>query len=359
MQTKISLIWLFFSFFVYAQTTPPVLSATGNQIYCPQSNIPIVQSFSIAGSSSQTLEAVYIQISMGYVFGQDLLTLTGNHPEVSPSWDANLGKLTLFALSGSASYTDFTAAVQDVVYSSSAPNPTGNRTFSITIGSANFLPSTGHYYEFVPSIGIYWPDARNEAANRMYFGLQGYLATITSMEEVQITSIQSTGAGWIGGTDEAVEGVWRWVTGPEAGTIFWNGGINGSSPTFAFWNTNEPNNAGPEHYAHVTAPNIGLAGSWNDLRITGDPSGDYQPKGYVVEYGGMPGDPVLQISATTSLTMFTYQTVDGSRCDNGSFTLQASAPNSTIDWYTTPTGGLPIFSGNVFTTPILNASTNY
>jgi hypothetical protein len=39
-------------------------------------------------------------------------------------------------------------------------------------------------------------------------------------------------------------------------------------------------------------------GSWNDLsnRAKPDPSSPYYPQDYIVEYGGMPGDPVLQIS---------------------------------------------------------------
>lgn len=357
MTVRFNLLLFFFTSIYFSQT--PVLKATGNQIYCPQTSLPIVESFSITGSGIEQLEAVYIQISTGYVLGQDLLTLTGNHTGLSSFWDANLGKLSIFAIGGQESFEAFTNAVQEVVYSNSSPNPTGNRIFSITIGSANYLESTGHYYEYVPNIGISWENARTEAANRTYFGLQGYLATITSLDEVQITSIQSTGAGWIGGTDEEVEGVWKWVTGPEAGTVFWNGGINGSTPNFAYWNTNEPNNAGPEHYAHVTAPNVGIAGSWNDLRMNGEPSGDYQPKGYIVEYGGMPGDPVLQISATTSMTMFSFETINGERCDSGSVTLQASASNSTIDWFTQPIGGVSVFTGNVFNTPVLNQTTNY
>jgi hypothetical protein len=61
------------------------------------------------------------------------------------------------------------------------------------------------------------------------------------------------------------------------------------------WNT-EPNqyNGAQEDYAHITAPGVGITGSWNDLTNTGDPAGNYQPKGYIVEYGGMSGDPVLK-----------------------------------------------------------------
>jgi hypothetical protein len=41
------------------------------------------------------------------------------------------------------------------------------------------------------------------------------------------------------------------------------------------------------------------AGSWNDLTNTGDSGGNYQPKGYIVEYGGTNDDPVLKIAAST------------------------------------------------------------
>ena len=73
---------------------------------------------------------------------------------------------------------------------------------------------------------------------------------------------------------------------------------------YSNWNTNpsEPNQAGDEDYAHITDDSIGLIGSWNDLTNTGASSGPYQPKGYVVEYGGMPGDPELNLSSSTSLS---------------------------------------------------------
>ncbi|MCF6223250.1 MAG: hypothetical protein L3J34_05930 [Flavobacteriaceae bacterium] len=101
--------------------------------------------------------------------------------------------------------------------------------------------------------------------NQDLFGLKGYLATISSQDESKLTGEQSAGAGWIGGSDAATEGEWKWVTGPENGTIFWNGLSGGSTPNFAFWNTGEPNQAGDEDYAHITDPSVGILGSWNDL----------------------------------------------------------------------------------------------
>jgi len=280
---KITFLFLFFSSSVVGQNVAPILQATGNQIYCPQTTLPIVTNMSITDPDDVGISAMYIQISSGYIFGQDVLTLTGVHPSISASWNAIEGKLSLNGVSGYPTYVAFIAAIEDVVFSTTNPNPSGQRVFSITVGQANYLASTDHYYEFVPNIGINWDAAKNAAAASTYYGLQGYLATITSMDEVQISGVQASGAGWIGGTDSEIEGVWKWATGPEIGTIFWNGTVSGSTPNFAFWNTNEPNNQGNEDYAHVTAPGVGQPGSWNDLSATGASSGAYQPKGYIVE----------------------------------------------------------------------------
>lgn len=351
---------IFFSSILFGQNVAPILQATGNQIYCPQTSLPIVTNMSIIDPDDPGIAAIYIQISSGYVAGQDVLTLTGTHPTIVASWNTVEGKLTLSGVSGNPTYPEFIAAIEAVVYNNSSPNPSGQRVFSITVGQANYLATTGHYYEFVQNIGIDWNSAKNAAAASTYYGLQGYLATITMMEEVQISGVQASGAGWIGGTDVETEGVWKWATGPELGTIFWNGGVSGSTPNFAFWNSNEPNNAGDEDYAHVTAPGIGQPGSWNDLSATGASSGAYQPKGYIVEYGGMPGDPILQISTTTTITIPQItSTSSATNCGSGSVILQATASSGTVHWYTSPIGGTPVFSGDSFTTPILTNTTNY
>lgn len=283
---------------------PPVITGSGDQTICPGVAIPIVQSVSITDPDDTTTDNVNIQISSGYVNGEDILTLTGSHPNITSSWDAVEGKLTL---TGPATYTEFETAILAVEYSSSGTNPSGTKQFSTTIGDANFLPSTQHYYEFVSSPGITWTAAETAAANRTYYGLQGYLATLTSQEEADFSGSQAQGVGWIGANDDAVEGEWRWVTGPEAGTLFWNGGVGGTEITFAFWNSGEPNDypngpsvPGQENFAHITDNSVGILGSWNDLPNTGG-GGAYASQGYVVEYGGMIGDPTLEIALTTSV----------------------------------------------------------
>ncbi|RKN78321.1 hypothetical protein D7Z94_19000 [Ulvibacterium marinum] len=337
----------------------PTLTATGNQTSCEGASQMIVESISITDPDDTSTTAVYIQISSGYVNGEDLLTLTGTHANITGTWDAVQGELTL---TGPATYGEFETAISAVEYSSSG-TPTGVRQFSITVGEANFLPSTAHYYEYVPDLGITWTDANTAASARTYFGLQGYLATLTSQEEADFSGSQAVGVGWIGGSDAATEGVWQWVTGPEAGTVFWNGTAGGSTPNFAFWNTGEPNQSGNEDYAHITHPNVNPNGSWNDLSNTGAASGNYQPQGYVVEYGGTPGDPVLSITATTTINIEPIPTITsttpGSRCGSGTVDLAATASGGIINWYTAATGGSSIGTGTSFVTPSISSTTTY
>ena len=286
---------------------PPVLTATGDQQYCPGGALPVVQSISITDPDDTMAFAVAIQISSGYVPGEDLLALTGIHPSITATWSVVEGKLTL---TGPALLAEFEAAVSAVQYSSSALNPSGSRGFSITVGDANYLPPTGHYYEFVAVPGITWTDALSAAASRTYYGLQGYLATLTSQAEADFSGSQALGVGWIGASDNATEGDWQWVTGPEAGTSFWSGGVTGTELTYAFWNANEPNDfpdgpvtPGEENYAHITDPSVTSSpGSWNDLPNAGG-GGAYAPQGYVVEYGGTPGDPTLYVTDITTITI--------------------------------------------------------
>ncbi|WP_343617432.1 T9SS type B sorting domain-containing protein [Flavobacterium sp.] len=342
----------------FSATTAPIVKATGDQLYCPQNTIKIVTDFSITHDPAETgIKGVYIQISSGYSSGLDVLSLSNvaAHPNVTTNWDATAGKLSITSPTGiDVLYSDLVAAVKDVVFTNSSASASGTRTFSITIGNANYLPSTQHYYLFVPNVGITWTSAKAAAETSTYYGLKGYLATILSQDEAQLIGEQASGTGWIGGSDAETEGVWKWVTGPEAGTVM----------IYTFWNTGEPNNQGDEDYAHITQPGIGIRGSWNDLSNTGSltPGDAYQPKGYVVEYGGMPGESPLEIAASTKITIpvVTPAANPSPVCDSGTFTFNATATaGATISWYDAAVGGNLLGTGNSYTTPIINSTTTY
>ena len=237
------------------------------------------------------------------------------------------------------------------------------KKFSFTINEKNYLPSTGHFYEFISRSNITWINAKTEAESLNYYGLKGYLATITSAEEAKLSGEQATGQGWIGGSDAEKEGTWKWVTGPEKGKSFWIGGINGTTngtdinPPYSFWSSNEPNDwpnpgvPGEENYAHVYSD-----GKWNDY-----PNSNSSITGYIVEYGGMPEDPIVDFGNNeTALTVAEISNPIGdNRCGPGSVSLSATSNSGFVLWFDSLTGGTNIGSGNTYSPTISNTTTYY
>jgi gliding motility-associated-like protein len=382
--------------------TLPTIKATGSQVYCTHASLPIVTDITITDPSKTVTDAIYIQISTGYVDSQDILTLNGSHPKINSNWDKITGRLTLTSKNEGEliPYTDFITAIKSVFYTNSSNKPTGNRTFSISTDKLSFLPSNQHFYEFVPTIGkapdlgIDWGKANDLADKRTYHGLKGYLATILTADENQLAATQQTvtGGGWIGGSDIGEEGIWKWMTGPEKGTMFFynlqstpvmglyisNPRAIGHSDNYANWNRSsynwyngipfyEPDNIynlfkEDEDYAIIIENDgKGTIGSWNDLNYNGESiNGSQQANGYIVEYGGMPGDPEINIATSTSIIIPQITTIsESNRCGSGNLTLQATSNLGTINWFENETGGSPIGMGTSFTTPTINKSTTY
>jgi hypothetical protein len=298
--------------------TAPVLTASaGTTMYVAQSAAVVVDpALSLTISDGSDITGVQVSVSSGYVSGQDVLSFTPQGG-VTGTFAPATGFLTL---SGQAPVSTYQTVLRTVTYintAGAAPNIQA-RQVSFSIGSSSlFFSGTGHYYEFVPG-SQNWAAAQPAAAARTYYGLQGYLATVTSAAENSFINSKLSVTGWIGASDQAVEGQWKWVTGPEglansgAGTLFFTGqGNTGSVVTYANWNSGEPNNAGgAENWAQFFA-----GGLWNDL-------GSGNNLGSVVEYGGMPGDPTLQLSGTKNLTVSlvpTY-TLTASSGTNGTVT---------------------------------------
>jgi hypothetical protein len=247
-------------------------------------------------------------------------------------------------------------------------NYTGVDQFNYTIkkndGTIAFA-GNGHVYEWVPLSGVTWAAARTAAGQRFYNGMQGYLVTVTSQAEMNFVVTKLQGAGWMGASDRAFEGTWRWVTGPEGllegglGLHFsdqfkntFNNCSASQAPAllgqYANWNAGEPNDCGAtlnqftptdinrpgEHYAHF----IGGNGLWNDYPNDVGTS----ILGYIAEYGGMEGSVASTGTSTATIKIdnkrvVIAETITPASCANlsdGSINLNISGGTAqyTYNW---------------------------
>ena len=111
----------------------------------------------------------------------------------------------------------------------------------------------GHHYK------VFWERRTWQEAKKRCEELGGHLACVQSREENDFLTKLTEGKGvWLGGTDEAKEGEWRWVTGAK--------------PTYANWGPTQPNNGGRlgrQHYLWMSYRRLDDAekhiGQWDDL----------------------------------------------------------------------------------------------
>ena len=163
-------------------------------------------------------------------------------------------------------------------------------SFTLNFSNSNALYNveSGHYYEYV-TYSSTWTQANTNANTKTFNERQGYLTTITQQSEndfiyYKVVDTGTQNHGWLGANDTQNEGTWRWLTGPEADTIFRK--VQDGIPInvmFHMWQLGEPNNAwGGEHYLMLYAH----LGTWNDSTpATTLP-------GYIIEYGGLDSDSI-------------------------------------------------------------------
>ena len=268
----------------YGNFTPIPPSITGSsEITKYEIGMPaeLVDDTAVVGGGSAA--GIIIEIVNNYHTG-DKLSYTipsGSGISLSSSTDKYL---EFVGVSTGAHYTNLVKSIKFLA--SSGVGDDKKRDIKFTLKISNTEPYNGHYYEFISGSYEFW-QALADAETRKLFGMQGYLATISTIGENNFAADKLSATGFIGISDGnpstqkfdnwSGEGTWKFVSGPE----------NGQTANFKNWAPGEPNNCcGGENYVQIYSAS-GSRGTWNDI-FPG------RLMGYVVEYGGMSGDPVLQ-----------------------------------------------------------------
>ncbi|MBN2663399.1 MAG: gliding motility-associated C-terminal domain-containing protein [Bacteroidales bacterium] len=333
-------------------------TSDGNTVYDIVSSNPVVIDPNLTVTTTSSINNAIVLISEGYIQSDDILIYPNILHGVSGSYNSSNGILTLSGNATAAQYQEILRTIQ--FNTTGTPLQTIDRVITFSLGDAlPFYPcgqTEPHFYKLINAYANDWIGARNHASSQTYFGFQGYLATITCAEENSFITQKLDASAFIGASDIDAEGVWKWMTGPEAGTIFWN---NGTTITYDNWNANgEPNNtAGEEHYACIYGqnhPTWGQTGFWNDIRQF--PEALDLIAGYVIEFGGMAGDPPLNIADTKTIVFQNSPqlnlTVTGSTVcegDNGTVIIQGTELNVEYEAFigTTSVGTVNGTGGNV------------
>ena len=201
-------------------------------------------------------------------------------------------------------------------------------------------------YEIVEGV-FTWPEARDDAEAR-----GGHLATITSRAELDHLkmTLGSDQGLWLGGTDEAQEGDWMWITQEP-----WS---------FTHWHPGEPNNAGGDQgYLWMGFGDEPAGLFWGDVdesspNVTGyllergfvtDPSnpdtdGDGVGDGEEIRLGTSPIDP--EAFPFPYLTAGDYSSSEGFAItlvvEPGTYTIEAT--NDLVEW-------TPLFTVDIQASP--------
>jgi len=333
------------------------IGTTGFSLDVPAA-VVIDPDIEVTHPTNANINGARVEITTGFISTEDELIYPADLHGVTGVYNSETG---ILMLSGTASPAQFQAIFRSIEYNNTQgalANMTV-RTVKFALGDAILENPCGfaepHYYKFIDEFANDWIGARDAAASQTYFGYTGYLATITCPEENALILSKIDASAWIGASDHnsqwpaAFDRRWYWVTGPERGQQFYD---DHTPLMYENWNDqggeNEPNNmGGQEHYAviygNTDIPSYGTPGFWNDVKQV--PEAGDKIKGYIVEFGGTPGDPTINISDTKEIEFVTWDgdpgpiSGDSPVCAGTSetYSIAAVTGSTTYEWAYTGT----------------------
>jgi hypothetical protein len=164
-------------------------------------------------------------IANNFQKGDQLSVSYGGSYTILAQYNASTGKL---AIAGVAPASEYKNILGSITFTTTSRSPLP-RTIVWNFGiGVMYNPVTQHYYSWFPLGQIGWDNAQSYCLSQNYYGLTGYLATVTSQDENDFIYELLAATAYLGGTAN-IDKTWRWSEGPE-GTL--NGGRGKS-----FWGT--------------------------------------------------------------------------------------------------------------------------
>jgi hypothetical protein len=250
-----------------------------------------------------------VKISSGKQSGDKLLAPTKLLTKLGLTVSGN--KTDIITYTGSGTCDNYLRAIQLTTFKHTGA--LGERKISVKIGDVEKTVGSNYYFKKVDGGNLSYQQAEFQASYSNLCGLQGYLANVTTAED--LTTIASLGVtdgkeAWINGTDRCKGGIfrsgfWRYTSGPLKDKEFWRLRINYSGPIEAdsacnetvlrqldnsvrvgpfedSWSANHP---GADDNDYLTI----LSGSSPKIKTRKNAS-NTNVDSYIVKYGGSVGD---------------------------------------------------------------------
>jgi streptogramin lyase len=225
-----------------SSTTPPTPpTATSYSISGVLSGLPNGQSLTLINNSN---DIITVSANGNFIFNNSLLTVSANGNFI---FNNSLPTNSNYAVTLSSIPSGYICNVQNGAGRVSNSNVNNISVVCSALPADIFYNSSnGSYYKRVTAKGITWQQAKAAAEQSSFNGMQGYLATVTTLQERNfidqtVFSYDRANGTFLGGSDAYQEGVWRWVTGPEGlqdggkGLIFFDSMSRIDIPTNDMW----------------------------------------------------------------------------------------------------------------------------
>jgi len=358
------------NFFAEAVNTTGCASAQRIQVSAtvqPSPNVPVLSSTAIIVNTGQTATITVTNPQSGVTYNWYTAATGGTSIFTGTSYTtpALTATTTYYVEGASGSCTSFSRAkvtvtvnsLPDVVVVPTTQAVNSGQTATITASSTT--PNAVFNWYTTPTGGVpvftgatfttppitanttYYAEAKNPATGAVSGTRAAGMITVNTgggggsgAPSITVTPpTQAVNAGQTAtftASSTTTGATFNWYTTPTGGTPIFTGA------TF----TSPPVNGNVTYYAEAKDPTTGAVSTTRATgMVTVNGGGG----------GGTTGPDITVVPPT--------QAVNSGQ--SATFMAVSSTPNATFNWYTTPTGGTPIFTGANFTTPPITANTTY